>query len=397
MRIPIQLLLIVAALYLIGCTGPEIVTEEIEVPFNEQAFIDTIHYEQLPSNAVDEILKLDEPSTVTTDPTRYRFSVNNLLQLRTSGSDSIIITSYVAQTLHNLDFYVYIEAVDRTVKLLHFDSIPAFSQIAVKPAIVETENLYPTLENEYVSLKLPSVAPLVQSYQFVSDDPLWQKLTKITAQWDITFSNFSATPTRSWYELRAIYAREWVVIATNYAYMMTTDAYSSGIDNFKEIYGKDLFNNDSTLFTPEQYQSIKERFLRYHRFNCGRTGGGVGGLGGGSAWGITHWNFYGHYASYSGWEVITHEFMHCMGYGHSSNMTYANGGVGWTVFIAELHAYLRFNDNLPYTDRDLLGFHLPENEPYRDGGIDMSKINDAASLKFYENSKIKRFFDNTEL
>ena len=53
--------------------------------------------------------------------------------------------------------------------------------------------------------------------------------------------------------------------------------------------------------------------------------------------GVTHWNYYGHYASFSGWESITHEFMHCMGYGHSSNMTYASGGVGWTEFMWQLH------------------------------------------------------------
>ena len=50
------------------------------------------------------------------------------------------------------------------------------------------------------------------------------------------------------------------------------------------------------------------------------------------------------------------EFMRLYGYGHSSNMTYASGGVGWTEFMWQLHTYLRGNDWLPYTDRNLLVF-----------------------------------------
>lgn len=43
-----------------------------------------------------------------------------------------------------------------------------------------------------------------------------------------------------------------------------------------------------------------------------------------------------------GWESITHGFMHCMDYGHNSNMTYAaktpeGVNVGWTEFIWQLH------------------------------------------------------------
>ena len=106
----------------------------------------------------------------------------------------------------------------------------------------------------------------------------------------------------------------------------------------------------------------------------GQTSPAYGGLGGGATWGITDWNFYGHYASFSGWESITHEFMHCMDYSHNSNMTYAaktpeGVNVGWTEFIWQLHMWLSKKGDLPYTDRNLLGFHKPENAQYRDCDI----------------------------
>lgn len=142
----------------------------------------------------------------------------------------------------------------------------------------------------------------------------------------------------------------------------------------KSIYQKkNVSNNRITLFVDDLKPS-------------------VGGLGGGNVWGVTHWNYYGHYASFSGWESITHEFMHCMGYGHSSNMTYASGGVGWTEFMWQLHTYLRGNDWLPYTDRNLLGFHKPENAKYRDGGIDPDKLNVIRFCSFIIKVKLPNIF-----
>ncbi len=69
-----------------------------------------------------------------------------------------------------------------------------------------------------------------------------------------------------------------------------------------------------------------------------------------------------------------------MGYGHSSNMTY--GGNGWPVFMEHLHVYLNINKRLPYNDRNLLGFHKPENAKYRNGGIDAGFMNDNEDAEF---------------
>ena len=173
---------------------------------------------------------------------------------------------------------------------------------------------------------------------------------------------------------------------------MTTPEYSFIMRNFSKVFGGELYDNNRVKFTPEKYLSEEKRFKQSHNFVCGRSKPSVGGLGGGSVWGVSHWNYYGHYASFSGWESITHEFMHCMGYGHSSNMTYSSGGVGWTEFMWQLHTYLRGNNLLPYTDRDLLGFHKPENAKYRDGGIDPDKLNDNKILQFYNKSKVTKYF-----
>ena len=75
-----------------------------------------------------------------------------------------------------------------------------------------------------------------------------------------------------------------------------------------------------------------------------RSSPAYGGLGGGYIWTVTDWNFYGHYGSFSGWEAISHEHMHCMDYSHDSNMTYPaktpeGVNVGWPEFIWQLHMW----------------------------------------------------------
>ena len=54
--------------------------------------------------------------------------------------------------------------------------------------------------------------------------------------------------------------------------------------------------------------------------------------------------------------------------------------------------YLFEREWLPYTDRNLLGFHKPGNAKYRDGGIDPDKLNDNKILQFYNKSKVTQYF-----
>ena len=162
--------------------------------------------------------------------------------------------------------------------------------------------------------------------RLVSDDEHFKMLQKIDARWTCSFSNYGWTPevgeSHNFREMKPIYAREWVVIVTNYTYMMTTPEYKYVMANFKKVMGGDLYDNNKVTFTAEKYQSEMERFKAQKNFVLGQSSPAYGGLGGGYIWTVTDWNFYGHYGSFSGWEAISHEHMHCMDYSHDSNMTY---------------------------------------------------------------------------
>ncbi len=247
--------------------------------------------------------------------------------------------------------------------------------------------------------------------RLASDDEHFKMLQKIDAQWNCSFSNFGWTPTvgesYKFREMRPIYAREWVVILTNYAYMMTTPEVQVCDGKLQEGDGRRPLRQRKSAIHCQKYQSEVKRFKAKKNFVLGQTSPAYGGLGGGATWWITDWNFYGHYASFSGWESITHEFMHCMDYGHNSNMTYAaktseGVNVGWTEFIWQLHIWLSKKGDLPYTDRNLLGFHKTGECYSIVTATSMQIFQDDAVLQknidsFYKKSRLVKYFTENPL
>lgn len=409
-RIPAFLTACCAGLLWGGCST-DVVTEEelhyndIEVPFEATLKPDTGGFGALPPRQARYILNLDEPAEVLTDPARRSFRVDELFQIRaTAGGDSVRITSWSARTVRDVTLEIYLQDFDLYVPVARMDSIPGFGQFEFRPSFVGQRVTCETDKGDFISFFCRSFDPERLKPRLVSDDGHFRMLQQIDARWSVQFTNGSLAR-ESYAECSALYAREWVVILTNFAYLMTTPEYRHLMqaENFRKVFGGDLCGNDRQPFAPEKYLSEAERFKAPMNFRCGRSSNddGNSGYGGGGLWLIQHFCFYGHYASFSGWEVIAHEFMHNMGYGHESNMTYAWGDVGYTSLIWQLHIYLNTAGRLPYTDRNLLGFHKLENAPYRDGGIRTDFLDDATLeaeiRRFYDKSAVVRYFEENPL
>ena len=389
----------------------KIVYNDIQQPFQQDFKKDTVVFDKLPAEFAKHILNLSDPSTEIVGKADYTFQTNNLISVKKSAvGDSLVITSWSAKPVSNVTLEMYIPEADEYIPVAFFETVPAFSRFSFKPSFIGRRNVWKKESGNFVSFLCPYLDMNQMKARLTSDDEHFKMLQKIDAQWNCSFSNFGWTPTvgesHNFREMRPIYAREWVVILTNYAYMMTTPEYKYVLANFKKVMGGDLYDNEKVPFTAEKYQSEMERFKAKKNFVLGQTSPAYGGLGGGATWGITDWNFYGHYASFSGWESITHEFMHCMDYGHNSNMTYAaktpeGVNVGWTEFIWQLHMWLSKKGDLPYTDRNLLGFHKPENAQYRDCAITEIFQDDAVLQKnidnFYKKSRLVKYFTENPL
>ena len=402
-------LLCVAMLLPVACETvyeDETVYNDIEIPFKDDFRTDTVSYGKLPAEYRRHILNLADPSSEIVNKADYTFRTDELISVRqTAEDDSLRISSWSAKTIYEVTLEMYIPEVGEYLPVAYLDSIPGFSRFTFKPSFVDRRNVCRTADGGFVSFECPHLDMEHMMVRLQSDDEHFKKLQKIDAKWTCSFSNYSWTPTAGdncpYRELRPIYAREWVVIVTNYAYMMTTPEYDYVMSHFSEVMGGDLCDNDKNLFDADKYQTEKARFKAEKTFILGQSSPAYGGLGGGYIWTVTDWNFYGHYASFSGWESIAHEFMHCMGYSHNSNMTYganneAGVNVGWTVFIWQLHMWLSRKGDLPYTDRNLLGFHKVENAPYRDCDIRSDFQDDAVLAQkidgFYKQSRLVKYF-----
>ena len=285
--------------------------------------------------------------------------------------------------------------IDDKIHIAFLDTLSDFSKFNFKPNFLKEKTIYKGNDGRLFSINMDLLNNDIQ-FWIESESSHYKMLKEIKTDWSLRFSNFSWNSedpnSGNWNRMNSIIAKEWVVIATNIGYMLSSDEYRKVIDKFAEIFGADLFGNNKIPFTEEEYNSLINMCFNKKSVNLGRTRN-VGGLGGGSTWGVSDWNFYGHYASYSGWESITHELGHCYGFGHDSNMTYPNpAGVSWAECISQLHVYMMKNNRLPYENRNILGTHRKELDEFRDFTCSSSFMNDAKTETFYNNSKVTKYF-----
>ena len=345
--------------------------------FDKELSDDTLQHDKISTEYKRLILQLDEPTSIVTNASLRSFRTDELIQIRSLDKNKLRITSYSAMPILNMQIYCKINGVDNLdaeFLMLTIDSLPGFGQFDYQPAFTKKEASYKTGDGKYISFYQEYFTTIDFKFSIKSDDEHFQKISTIKSSWNISFSNFhwnGVGETGNWREMSAIYAREWVAIMTNYAYMVSTPEYKEIILNYKKVLSGDLYGNGGVtdVFTQERYEALYSHLLANTTFLLGRTGMG-GGLGGGTTLGADHWIFYSHYVSFEGWHTVIHEMSHCMGYSHDSNMTYGSKKSGFAdAFIPKLHSYFRRKNELPYNDPNLLGFMKPENKKYLKLGI----------------------------
>lgn len=296
------------------------------------------------------IFQDDEPNEVIWNPSLRSFQTNELLQVRRVSDNVCRITSYIPKPLKNVVIKSQINEEDGYFELLKIDSIPAFGQFEFTPNFVNKRTTYKTELGGYVSIQVSTIPDFI-SFQVESSDPLWNMLSRIKVAWNFNFNEHGWGS--SWRDMNVLYAREWVVMITNYAYIVSTPEWEYLIDHWKEVTGADLYANVSKKVVID-YQAFFRAARAKRSATLGLTAIG-GGLGGGSVVGVDHWNFYSHYRS-QGYLAIAHECGHWFGYGHESSICNNYGHSDYSSVIMYLHDYMWKRNMIPYTDRDMLGF-----------------------------------------
>ena len=297
------------------------------------------------------------------------FKIDRILS-GTVADNTILVESYSAAAVNNLDIQARLKGSGQWFTLAHLDNLQPFSQTQLNLTISD-QNYFPLVDGtgaiQLEGLKnfkqLP--ADLFDIKVTSKTDSLVQKLANIKPKWGIYFGKYDQS-WGDWQKINPVYAREWVIMMTNFAYILSSPEFEHVWFNHKKVMGHDFFGNAGQIVGPGGYYTDQDYVRVFSEImNRGDIGLGIttigGGLGGGEALGIDTWYFYEHYFN-ADIGVIGHEFGHHWG---SHNSAWSNYSLGLQSTNLQLHQYFQRKQQLPYMDPELNKFHkAPSNQLY---------------------------------
>lgn len=273
------------------------------------------------------ILQDDEPKSIFYDSKARSFRINKPLQLSITENNELLSRFYSAVPVKDVSVWSSDDIYGERVLLAYYDSIPAFCDARFSFSKEMPVQEFTMESNSKIQLTAAEVQALIASgLEFECEDPFMDKIKRIRSNWNIRFSSFggdpdawNGAPAGNWMGIRPVHIREAVAIWTNVAYMVTLPDFEELVMSYQgRLYGNGGPGDIIDVST------IIPAIINHGGFNIGLvyTGNGVNGLGGGATWGVAQDMFVRHYFNTYSANVIFHELGHCIGYSHSSSMTY---------------------------------------------------------------------------
>lgn len=355
-----------------------ILSNKVKFLKDQKETVSHIQFDSLMPTSISYILGNDESFETLTNPELRSVNINSLVKTEFLENNTVKITNYAAKELKDINIELKVNGINKWFTLTNIDKIPAYAQISISLDQLTNNGRLNSVNNDGVfelHELFNSNADLnaLLSYRFNSTtDEFAQTLSRLKPSWRVTFAKNNDA---KWVKMNPVYAREWLVIMTNLAYMVSQDEFKHVWFNFEKIYGYNMngpagtVNKPDGYFTPEDYQYYYNGLMLRDYVNLGVTIIG-GGLGSNYITGVDTWMFYTHY--YGSWGIIAHEF----GHGFDGKKTYhhetsfANGSNGWHPLITELANYHIRKGDLPYMDDNITATHKAENAKYLAVGVD---------------------------
>ncbi|MEQ1411066.1 hypothetical protein [Acinetobacter indicus] len=202
----------------------------------------------------------------------------------------LALQSYSAAPVRDLEIHARLKDTEQWFVLARLDHLDAFSQVKLKLNI--NENMHFPLLQGTGSVQLRNLgnfqqlpADLLELKISSATDPHVQKLMSLKPKWKIHFGNFAPETHGNWGKITPAYAREWVIMITNFAYLVNSPEFKHIWFNHKAVMGHDLFGNkgqvvgDGGYFTAAEYQKYYDEIMNRGKVTLGVTtvGGGLGG------------------------------------------------------------------------------------------------------------------------
>lgn len=300
----------------------------------------------------DTMFMSDEPREVFYNTSLRSLYVNAPLQMQISTDGSLGVKLYSPMDVKNVKVSGRFRNISSEwVDLAYFELIPAFSDASFELPVVKKESTFKTASGR--NIRIPAQPDLKAGdveIKFETNDEFMKKISTIDSRWYIRFSKFGADSGHAnWRHMDPMLCRHGVALALNMAFMFASPEFSAELDTYDGIL-KDNAGNAINL------DALRNKIRTHGGLQLGRVVG-VGGLGGGQTYGLADYCYTGVYHDATApnanphnyaRQAMFHEYGHCLGYNHSSNMTY---GDKWTVLCAKIFVQLGREGKLPVPNR----------------------------------------------
>lgn len=306
------------------------------------------------------LLNDEESPDVFFDASQRSFHVTQPLQIQMDDDHNFQLRFYSPRALKNVTIWASIDGYEQEFKFMSIEKVMPFQQLRVHiPFATQDMTAYTRNGKKIQIMANPYLMKENISFTIECSDPYWKRLQSIRCKWKISFSKYSDTHENWKYKMKATHAREAVAIALNMSYMFSSEKFKDALHDFGPLHS----DNNKTVIDKE---ALLNKALNHSGLVFGYTTG-VMGLGGGTTFGIHETCYLEHYADdKSITETIYHEFAHCLGYGHSGNMTYEQTGPGWPTLCNNVYVDLSLAKEMPVYSRRFMHTRKNKNRYFDD-------------------------------
>lgn len=306
----------------------------------------------------EEIMFLDsEPREVFYNQSLRSFNSNQPLQININNDKKLEVKFFSPITLRDVTIQCRFKKYSNEFfPLAHYEVIKGFSHSQMEIPLVKKGLTFTAKDGRSVLIPAqPNLKSEDCELKIVTNHPYMKKIEAIKSFMNISFSPYGADDGHAyWRHMTPALCRQGCVLGVNLSFIFSSKEFEDKVNGWPA--SSTSKPNTANLLKDESGNVIPPAIVISGARNRTRlimgTVSGVGGLGGGTTFGVAPYCYNEQYWDTGGLltysrEAIFHEFGHCMGYSHSTTMTY---GDAWTRLTQELVQELGSTGRLPISN-----------------------------------------------